>query len=148
MHATLPLLARTDFPALRRGRLDTLQVNLGYRCNQRCLHCHVGAGPHRSESMSAATVDLVLGHLRSGRFTLFLIVMSGFFIERCRDEAFASHQFQVSGTKVPVEGHLSSIEYRLPREAAKRSTLEIIRNDTAGISAIGGCRPTPARAGG
>jgi len=26
------------FPALRRSRLETLQVNLGYKCNQSCLH--------------------------------------------------------------------------------------------------------------
>jgi outer membrane protein OmpA-like peptidoglycan-associated protein len=64
--------------------------------------------------------------------------MSGFFIEGCRDEAFASHQFQVSGQRVPVEGHLSFIEYRLPRDAAKRSNLEIIRNYTNAIGAIGG----------
>ena len=60
MHATLPLLVRTDFPALRRARLETLQVNLGYVCNQSCLHCHVSAGPKRTESMSGETVDLVL----------------------------------------------------------------------------------------
>jgi radical SAM/Cys-rich protein len=60
MHATLPLLVQTDFPALRRRRLDTLQVNVGYRCNQSCLHCHVNAGPNRTEEMSGDTVDLVL----------------------------------------------------------------------------------------
>ena len=64
MHQTLPLLAKTDFPALRRARLDTLQVNLGYRCNQSCLHCHVNAGPNRTEMMDASTVDLVLDVLR------------------------------------------------------------------------------------
>ena len=64
MHATLPLLAHTDFPALRRGRIDTLQVNLGYKCNQSCLHCHVDAGPKRTESMDADTVALVLEVLR------------------------------------------------------------------------------------
>ena len=64
MHATLPLLAATDFPALRRARLQTLQVNLGYRCNQSCLHCHVNAGPNRTEMMDADTVDLVLEVLR------------------------------------------------------------------------------------
>ena len=53
MHATLPLLVRTDFPALRRRSVETLQVNLGYRCNQSCLHCHVNAGPHRTEAMAA-----------------------------------------------------------------------------------------------
>lgn len=60
MHATLPRLEKTDFPSLRRGRLTTLQVNLGYRCNQSCLHCHVNAGPRRKESMSKDTVDDVL----------------------------------------------------------------------------------------
>jgi radical SAM/Cys-rich protein len=60
MHATFPLLQRTDFPALKRARLDTLQVNLGYKCNQSCLHCHVNAGPNRTEMMSGETVDLVI----------------------------------------------------------------------------------------
>ena len=64
MHATLPLLAATDFPPIRRGALQTLQVNLGYRCNQSCLHCHVNAGPTRTESMDGPTVDLVLAVLR------------------------------------------------------------------------------------
>ena len=60
MHPTLPLLAATDFPPLRRAGLSTLQVNLGYRCNQSCLHCHVNAGPNRTEAMDAGTVALVL----------------------------------------------------------------------------------------
>jgi radical SAM/Cys-rich protein len=63
MHATLPLLLHSDFPALRRGRLETLQVNLGYRCNQSCLHCHVNAGPTRKEMMSPDTVDEVIHYL-------------------------------------------------------------------------------------
>ncbi len=60
MHPTLPLLARTDFPALTRRRLSTLQINVGYRCNQSCLHCHVNAGPTRTEEMDGAVADLVL----------------------------------------------------------------------------------------
>ena len=59
MHDTLPLLEKTKFPALRRSRLDTLQVNLGYKCNQSCLHCHVNAGPNRLEMMDAATMALI-----------------------------------------------------------------------------------------
>lgn len=59
MHATLPLLEATDFPAIRRVELDTLQVNLGYRCNQRCLHCHVNASPDRKEMMSSELIQLV-----------------------------------------------------------------------------------------
>ena len=42
----------TDFPPIRRRKLETLQVNLGYRCNQSCTHCHVAAGPNRTEQMS------------------------------------------------------------------------------------------------
>jgi len=60
MHATLPLLAQTDFPPIRRRRLETVQVNLGYVCNQSCLHCHVNAGPTRTEVMSGETVEQVL----------------------------------------------------------------------------------------
>lgn len=67
MHATLPLLAHTDFPPLHRQRLQTLQVNLGYTCNQSCLHCHVNAGPTRTETMDGDTVDLVLEVLRTRR---------------------------------------------------------------------------------
>jgi len=64
MHATLPLLIQSDFPAIHRGQLETLQVNLGYRCNQSCLHCHVNAGPQRKEVMTAATVEDVIHYLR------------------------------------------------------------------------------------
>jgi radical SAM/Cys-rich protein len=59
MHATLPLLQVTEFPAIARRRLVTLQVNLGYRCNQSCLHCHVNAGPTRKEMMDRETLTLI-----------------------------------------------------------------------------------------
>ena len=59
MHDTLPLLEQTRFPAIARSRLDTLQVNLGYKCNQTCLHCHVNAGPNRTEMMADDMLALV-----------------------------------------------------------------------------------------
>jgi radical SAM/Cys-rich protein len=59
MHATLPLLQATKFPPLKRQRLTTLQVNLGYQCNQSCLHCHVNAGPNRTEMMDEDNLLLV-----------------------------------------------------------------------------------------
>ncbi|MBI5040744.1 MAG: arsenosugar biosynthesis radical SAM protein ArsS [Gammaproteobacteria bacterium] len=65
MHATLPLLKNTDFPPLTRDWLTTLQVNLGYRCNQSCLHCHVNAGPTRREVMNEETIAEVLSYLRA-----------------------------------------------------------------------------------
>ncbi len=73
MHATLPLLEQTNFPPLRRARLETLQVNLGYRCNQQCVHCHVNAGPQRKEMMSRETIDQVISFMQtSGVSTLDL----------------------------------------------------------------------------
>jgi radical SAM/Cys-rich protein len=65
VRATLPLLKVTDFPPIRRRSIETLQVNLGYTCNQTCVHCHVNAGPNRTEQMDGDTVDLVLEVLRA-----------------------------------------------------------------------------------
>jgi len=67
MHATLPLLRDSDFPAIKRAELKTVQVNMGYRCNQSCLHCHVNAGPKRKEAMNRETAELVLAYLRQSR---------------------------------------------------------------------------------
>jgi radical SAM/Cys-rich protein len=67
MHDTWPRLEEIAFPPIRRGQLDTLQVNVGYRCNQSCVHCHVNAGPHRSEEMAADVVDVVLAFLAQRR---------------------------------------------------------------------------------
>jgi radical SAM/Cys-rich protein len=64
MRDVLPLLDAIPFPALRRGKLETLQINVGYRCNQQCLHCHVNAGPNRTEEMSGAVADTVLAFLK------------------------------------------------------------------------------------
>jgi radical SAM/Cys-rich protein len=69
MHATLPLMRQYGFPAVRRSRLETLQVNLGYKCNQSCLHCHVNAGPSRTEMMSAETLTDVLSFLKVSSVT-------------------------------------------------------------------------------
>jgi radical SAM/Cys-rich protein len=63
MRDTWPLLDKIPFPAIARGQLQTLQVNVGYRCNQSCVHCHVNAGPNRTEEMDGATVDLVIAFL-------------------------------------------------------------------------------------
>lgn len=54
-----------SFPSLRRDSLEILQVNLGYRCNQSCSHCHVNAGPTRTESMDTVTAALIPAVLRA-----------------------------------------------------------------------------------
>ena len=67
MHATLHKLTASDFPPLRRHELKTLQVNLGYKCNQSCVHCHVNAGPTRTEQMARETVNDVIAFLEAAR---------------------------------------------------------------------------------
>ncbi len=65
MHATLPLIQNSGFPAIKRKRLDTLQVNLGYKCNQTCVHCHVNAGPNRTEMMPREIINDVLAFVQA-----------------------------------------------------------------------------------
>jgi radical SAM/Cys-rich protein len=64
MRSTSHLLRETDFPHINRDHLNTLQVNLGYKCNQTCQHCHVNAGPNRTEAMNQENIDLVLAVLK------------------------------------------------------------------------------------
>jgi len=62
-----------DFPEIRRGRLTTVQANLGYVCNQTCFHCHVNAGPNRKEVMQRETIEDILTFIgRAGIETLDL----------------------------------------------------------------------------
>jgi radical SAM/Cys-rich protein len=59
------VLSRGQAP-LRAIDISTLQVNIGYRCNLACKHCHVGGGPARTEMMDRETLDAVLRSLKSG----------------------------------------------------------------------------------
>ena len=61
---TLPLLKNIQFPAIQRKNIEILQVNLGYRCNQQCLHCHVNAGPNRKEEMSHQVLLQIIEFVR------------------------------------------------------------------------------------
>jgi radical SAM/Cys-rich protein len=53
-------LHRHGFERLERARLRELQINVGRLCNQACHHCHVDAGPKRTEIMSRATIDRIV----------------------------------------------------------------------------------------
>ena len=56
----LILQSSTDFPNIARSAISSLQINLGYLCNMSCNHCHVNAGPTRTEMMDCETIDLAL----------------------------------------------------------------------------------------
>ena len=62
---TEPLLKSTDFPAIYRSSLNILQVNLGYLCNLSCTHCHVNAGPKRTELAEEKTIESILAFMRA-----------------------------------------------------------------------------------
>jgi radical SAM/Cys-rich protein len=57
-------VARHGFEALRRGLVTTLQLNVGKLCNQACHHCHVEAGPKRTEIMSAEIAERIMTLLK------------------------------------------------------------------------------------
>ncbi len=54
---------RREGVVLRREALETLQINVGKLCNQACRHCHVDAGPHRTEVMTRETMRGILTFL-------------------------------------------------------------------------------------
>ncbi|MGB5160873.1 MAG: arsenosugar biosynthesis radical SAM (seleno)protein ArsS [Thermoanaerobaculia bacterium] len=58
-------LHRNGLEPLRRGPVTTLQINVGMVCNQACHHCHVEAGPTRTETMVLATVERIVELLTS-----------------------------------------------------------------------------------
>jgi radical SAM/Cys-rich protein len=70
MHQTLHLMKSRGFPHIRRSALETLQVNLGYKCNQACFHCHVNASPDRKEMMSGETIDDVIAFMHAAKIKL------------------------------------------------------------------------------
>ncbi len=54
------LLTRKGIGQLRRTQIRDVQVNLGKLCNQACNHCHVDAGPKRTEIMEWATMEKII----------------------------------------------------------------------------------------
>ena len=75
MHDVYPLLEKTNFPSIFRDKLHTIQVNLGYKCNQSCLHCHVNAGPKRKEMMDTVTINHILSFIK--KFNIKNIDLTG-----------------------------------------------------------------------
>ena len=50
---------------LKTGKIEIFQINLGKMCNMVCKHCHVDAGPDRTEIMTKETLELCLDALRN-----------------------------------------------------------------------------------
>lgn len=56
---------RQESVPLQRQGIDVVQINVGKRCNQACVHCHVDAGPKRTEMMDRRTAELALEFVRA-----------------------------------------------------------------------------------
>ncbi len=67
---TLARLKKISFPSIKRKNVSILQINLGYRCNQQCLHCHVNAGPNRSEEMSHGVLLQTLDFIKKNNIVV------------------------------------------------------------------------------
>ncbi len=48
-----------SFPLIKKENIETLQINIGYKCNQACKHCHVNSSPLRTEMMSYEIISLI-----------------------------------------------------------------------------------------
>ena len=102
------LLFPSDFPTLRRNQLEMLQVNLGYLCNLSCQHCHVDAGPNRTELMDLATVEKVLDFMR--RFPVSTLDLTGGAPELNPHFHFLVEQARALGVRVIDRCNLAVLE--------------------------------------
>src|SRR6516162_3854196 len=78
---------------LKRANMQTLQINVGRKCNQACRHCHVGAGPWRTEMMGQKVAGQVCGWIQ--QYKPEIVDLTGgapelseffqFFVETARD---------------------------------------------------------------
>jgi len=50
---------KEKFPSIYKEPIETLQINIGYKCNQACKHCHVNSSPLRTEKMSNEIISLI-----------------------------------------------------------------------------------------
>ena len=48
-----------SFPLIKKEYIETLQINIGLKCNQACKHCHVNSSPLRTERMSNEIISLI-----------------------------------------------------------------------------------------
>ncbi|MBU0497153.1 MAG: arsenosugar biosynthesis radical SAM protein ArsS [Candidatus Thermoplasmatota archaeon] len=68
-HFDKKIQEHTYYP-LKATSLDTLQINIGLRCNHNCFHCHLNAAPDRTEQMNLPTINKILDILNHTQFTL------------------------------------------------------------------------------
>lgn len=98
-------LAAHGHDEFRAAELTTLQVNVGKVCNQACKHCHVDAGPNRTESMNRETVEQVIAAVR--RFRIATVDITGGAPELNPHFDYLASQSRAAGAQVMVRHNLT-----------------------------------------
>lgn len=108
-------LEHLGHPELRATRVQTLQVNLGWRCNQACRHCHLEAGPNRTEQMDRETVEEIIRVVKT--WTIPVVDLTGgapeinphfeYLVARLHDQgAYLRHRCNLTVLLEPGREHL------------------------------------------
>jgi radical SAM/Cys-rich protein len=97
---------------LVRDKNHTLQVNLGFLCNQVCRHCHLSAGPGRKENMDAGTVEAVISY--AGRSNFETIDITGGAPELNPHLPRLIEAVSPHAARVMLRSNLSAMKAKLP----------------------------------
>ena len=124
---TLPLLTKIDFPAINRKNITILQINLGYRCNQQCQHCHVNAGPKRTEEMSHKVLLQTLEFIKKN--SVEIVDLTGGAPEMHPDFLFLIQSLRAMNIKVIDRCNLTILNepgYESLAESLAKQRIEIV----------------------
>ena len=117
---------------LRSGSVETLQINVGKLCNQACRHCHVDAGPKRTEVMTPETAEACLEAVRRG--AIRIVDITGGAPEMCPSFRRLVEGARAEGARVMVRHNLTVMF-----EPAQEDLPEFFRDHgVEGISALPG----------
>jgi len=124
---TLPFLKKINFPAINRKNINILQINLGYRCNQQCQHCHVNAGPKRTEEMSHKVLLQTLEFIKKN--SVEIVDLTGGAPEMHPDFLFLIQSLRAMNIKVIDRCNLTILNepgYESLAESLAKQRIEIV----------------------
>ena len=111
---------------LVRNLTHTLQINLGYLCNQTCRHCHLDAGPGRKENMDAGTLAEVVAYARRSHFEI--IDITGGAPELNPQLVNLIEKVSPLAPRIMLRSNLSALKAKMPRliETLKSNRVVIV----------------------
>ncbi len=111
MHSTLePFKSTLARHGIRLNREETkiLQINVGFLCNQACRHCHLQAGPDRTEIMNSKTADAVIAYAKQCSFEIIDITGGAPEMNPCIDRLI--EQLAPLAEKIIFRSNLTAIK--------------------------------------